>query len=232
MKSKWNIFLTIVASMYMLLAYQNCGQKSSFHPDLVQTNPDTPAVGFISKIAEDADLLYSSVDSDIDNNSCKLEIPDCAREENPGVQCIEKAVLAYYKGLECSGFKVFEADDCIAAVSTDEPKAMDPILVDMTCFNNDNSESKSLNLGVCYGEDIGFNSSGPSTGMRISAWMDLGNQYPYSRQLKQIVLYPNQSEIELRAFDLNIGKSVTDACGKSRTAKEKGLIIPIRLQSE
>lgn len=211
----------------MLLAYQNCGQNSSFHPELVETNPNSPAENFLSKISEDADLIIAA--QEIRPGSCKIDVPECALDSGPSLNCIKETVKAYYEGLECAGFQVYEASNCIAAVSNDEPQAMEPVLVDMTCFNQEEDQAKSLNLGVCYGEDIGFSQDGPSSGMRISAWMDLGNEYPYSRQLKQIVLYPNQKDIVFQAAEIGNGSDYVDACGKTRNVNPLSLQIPMKL---
>lgn len=188
---------------------------------------DTPAVDFVAKLAEDADLILNQPDQ-----MCILGLPDCALDNDLSNQCVEETVRAYYESLDCAGFTVVEKDRCILAVSNDSPKAMEPVLIDMTCFNEKSSSAKTLHLGACYGEEIGFDPDRPSTGMRISAWMDLGIQYPYSRQRKEILIYPNQENVRLEMFAKKEGKVFKDACGKEQNLSPTDLLLELNKNKE
>lgn len=216
-------------SFYMLLSYQNCGENPKFNDQLTESSPDLGPVDFIGKISEDADSLWNAPDAPL-NKSCKFEVPECAMSEDIAEKCVQDTVTAYYESLECAGFEVHEGDGCLIAISDSKPEVMQPVMLDMTCFNLDEPSKKSLNLGMCYGEEIGFNDDGPSTGMRISAWADLGDEYPYSRQIRQLVFYPNQDSVKLALHQLGGNILVDDACGKSREAFPLNLVIPVEVQ--
>jgi len=221
--------LIIVLSFYMLLSYQNCGENAKFNPQLVDSSPDLETNEFLSKIAEDADVIWGAGDQAL-NPSCKFRVPECGAEEDVTEACVAETVSAYYDSLECAGFDVYEGNDCLVAISSSTPTVMEPVLLDITCFNIDSQNKKALNLGMCYGEDIGFSKEAPSTGMRISAWAELGDEYPYSRQIRQLVFYPNQEDVKMVLHEMGVGSEVKDACGKVKQAQPLDLVIPVEVK--
>jgi hypothetical protein len=222
------MFSLVVLSFYMLLSYQNCGQNMKYSEALTPVDVNSPADAFVEKLMTDVDTIEAELKI---GPNCKAELPVCIAQDRKDLSCIKETVEAYYDSLQCMGFTVTSDDQCILAVSDVNPKAMQPILVDMTCFNDQNRNNKALELGACHAEEIGFNKDAPSTGMRISSWMDLGNEYPFSRNMKQILVYPAQEEgITIAAYEMNEnGKDLKDHCGKTRRVIPTGAQLSINL---
>ena len=122
----------VFLSFYMLLSYQNCGQNMKFSEKLTPVQVDSPADEFVEKLMTDVDTIEAELNI---KQSCKAELPICVTQDRKDLSCIKKIVEAYYVSLQCMGFYISKDEQCTLAVSDINPKAMQPILVDMTCFN-------------------------------------------------------------------------------------------------
>ncbi|MFK8137477.1 MAG: hypothetical protein AB8E15_03865 [Bdellovibrionales bacterium] len=227
MKPNSRILLLAVLSFYMILTYQNCGQPIEFNSGLSPVNPNAPSSEFINKLFKDAETIES--------NKCVVTIPRCVGESDSSLSCVEEAVSAYYSRLACMGFDIVEDKQCILAVSTKNPKSMEPVLIDATCFNDEFNKPKSLHLGACHADFVGFDKDRPSVDTGdLSAWMNLGNEQPFSRRTKQMVFYRNQKDLTLKMAHEDSGsfEEFKDACGNFRPVQMTGLQIDIELDSE
>lgn len=222
--TKFKVIITFCITAYMLMAFQNCGSNEMYHSELSPSNPNSDAFNFLSKLSQDADIILNTQE----NLNCEYIVPQCSDSDN---ECIKTSVVDFYKALECKGFKVVSNGECFLAISNDQPVEMESILIDATCIqSNENDTKRSVNMGTCLGEDIGFNRDAPSTGMLISSWLDLGNEFPFTRRNKQMNFYPNQKEVEIFLAEVDSGDfDFIGACGKSRKMGSKELSIPVKV---
>lgn len=223
--------LVLLSGFYVLISYQNCGEQLKYNAALQDTPANLGPQSFLEKILQDIDLILADQPQQQGSATCSYEPPVCLQQGDTDRDCVYASVKAYYESLRCAGFTVESNDQCFMAVSKNRPLIMEPVLLDATCFNADATTPMAVNLGMCYGEEIGFNKEAPSTGMRISAWADLGTEFPYSRQVRQLQFYPQQQSSLLQLYALGGDEKLTDACGKNRNAKAMDLRIEVVPQS-
>jgi hypothetical protein len=218
------IIAIILLSAWVILAYQNCssGQEQA----VPATNPNSTADDFLLKIKQDAENLIT-----IPN--CLPVFVDCdglAANSEEQISCLQENASRFYQSLNCQGFSIEEKGNCYFAINSTEVNALDPIHIEGTCFYDNQNPDKTLHLDVCTIEYVGFDPENPSTDTDISAWLNIGNQQPYSRFTKTISYYPNQGSAEIRLANVtSTAPLFSDACGKTRNVEWLDTIFTITI---
>lgn len=218
--NKERVIALLFCLCLIVVGFQNCAGEEP--QTLPSTHPNSDQTEFLSKLNSDFQSLNL-------NNKCSFLANDCQSED---LQCIQNNVREYYGSLECLGFTVVEADNCLLAVSKTDASHEEIVDIDATCFYESDSISKSLHLDACFGDPVPFKDH-PSTGTVITAWKDFGNKYPYSRVTKSLRYYEpsNPKEALLRiAHKSDKGSEiVVDACGKEQQLNWLSLELKINL---
>jgi hypothetical protein len=217
------VAIILISSFWVLAAYQNCGGATSEVVPI--TNPNSSSDQFLNKLLADSQTL-------ITNQNCSPNFVSCSdlSDENV-VSCLQQNASLFYEALACQGFVVEEKGNCFFAISKTNVQGLEPLHLEGTCFYDNQNPQKALHLDVCTVEYVGFDPSHPSTDTEISAWLNIGNQFPYSRFTKTLSYYPNQGSAEIRLASVNAnGDIFTDACGKSRTIHWLDSIFNITVQ--
>lgn len=214
-----------LAGLWILLSYQNCGTENS--PVVPVTNPNSSASEFLQKMMADSEGLISNAACVPTFTSCE----DLIESSEEQIACLQENTSRFYQSLSCQGYAVVESGNCFFAISSTDVGALEPLHLEGTCFYDNQNPSKALHLDVCTAEYVGFDPSHPSTDTLITAWLDIGNQMPYSRFTKTVSYYPEQGSAEIRLANINnSGELFVDACSKSRNLNWVESIFSITVQ--
>lgn len=219
---KERLIIAIFCVSLLIVGFQNCAGNEP--QTVAPTNPNSEQTEFLSKLRMDFNNQNTS-------NKCSYETKHCAEND---LSCIEGNIKNYYNSLECLGYNVVQAENCILAASKLIASHDDLIDIDATCFYSEENTAKALHMDTCIGEPVSFSEDHPSTGTVISAWKEFGNKYPYSRVTKSLRYYkvsnPNEAIIQIAQVDQENSNRVQDACGKQRNVNWLNIGIHISFE--